>query len=62
MEHYDAIIYDKRSFCAFYVNQLKIKHSFINTLIVIDVLEVFPIEAICFVLNAALLFILNALL
>ena len=62
MEHYDAIIYDKRSFCAFYWNQLKIKHPFINTFIDIDVLEVFPIKAICFILNVALLFTLNALL
>jgi hypothetical protein len=62
MEHYDAIIYDKRSFCAFYWNQLKIKHPLINTFIDIDVLEVFPIKAICFVLNVALLFTLNALL
>ena len=62
MEHYDALIYDKRTFCKFYWNQLKEKQDFINTFIDIDVLEVFPIKAICFILNVALLFTLNALL
>ena len=62
MEHYDAMIYDKRSFCQIYWNQLKQKQSFINTFIDIDVLEVFPIKAICFILSVALLFTLNAML
>ena len=50
MEHYDALIYDKRTFCKFYWNQLKEKQDFINTFIDIDVLEVFPIKVICFIL------------
>ena len=62
MEHYDALVYDKRTFCNFYWNQLKEKQHFINTFIDTDVLEVFPIKAICFILNIALLFTLNALL
>jgi hypothetical protein len=62
MEHYDAMIYDSRSFCQIYWNQLKQKQSFINTFIDIDVLEVFPIKAICFILSVALLFTLNAML
>ena len=62
MELYDAIIYDHRPFCLFYWQQIKQKEAILNTFVDIDVLEPFPMKAICFFLNAALIFTLNGLL
>ena len=62
MDMFDAIAYDKRPFCTFYWQQLQEKQPIINTFINIDVLEPFTIKAICFFLNAALIFTINGLL
>ena len=62
MELYDAIIYDHRPFCLFYWQQIKQKEAILNTFVDINVLEPFPMKAICFFLNAALIFTLNGLL
>ena len=48
LDLYDAIIFDKRSFCTFYWRQLKEKQNIINTFFVYDVLEPYTIKIICF--------------
>ena len=61
LDLYDAIIFDKRSFCTFYWRQLKEKQNIINTFFVYDVLEPYTIKIICFFFGIAMYFTLNAL-
>ena len=61
LDMYDAVIFDKRTFCQIYWNQLKNKEGIINAFFDHDELELIPIKAICFFLSASLYFTLNAL-
>ena len=61
LDLYDAVIFDKRTFCQIYWNQLKNKEGIINAFFDHDELELIPIKAICFFLSASLYFTLNAL-
>ena len=61
LDLYDAVIFDKRTFCQIYWNQLRSKEGIINAFFDHDELELIPIKAICFFLSASLYFTLNAL-
>ena len=60
LDLYDAIIFDKRTFCQMYWKFLKDKQGIINAFFDFDPLEVLPIKAMSFFLSVILYFTLNA--
>ena len=61
MELYDALKYDKRSFCEFYWEQLKEKQDIIRTFFNKNPYELFPIKIMIFIFGIGMFFIFNGL-
>ena len=61
MEYDDAIKYDKRSFCEFYIDKLKQKQIIINTFCNKDKIRTISIKILLLLLNIDLYFVINGL-
>ena len=61
MEYDDAIKYDKRSFCEFYIDRLKQKQMILDTFYNKDDIRPLPIKIILLLLNIDLYFVINGL-
>ena len=61
MELYDALLFDKRSFCEFYWQQIQEKQNIIKTFFNRSPFESFPIKIMIFIFEIALFFALNGI-
>ena len=61
MEYDDAIKYDKRSFCEFYIDRLKQKQMILDTFYNKDDIRPLPIKILLLLLNIDLYFVINGL-
>ena len=61
MELYDALIYDKRTFCEFYLEQLKEKQDILRTFFNKNPYEIFYIKVMVFIFGIGMFFIFNGL-
>ena len=61
MELYDALLFDKRSFCEFYWQQIQEKQNIIRTFFNRSPFESFPIKIMIFIFEIALFFALNGI-
>ena len=61
MEYDDAIKYDKRTFCEFYIDRLKQKQMILDTFYNKDDIRPLPIKILLLLLNIDLYFVINGL-
>ena len=62
MDYDEALIYDKRTFCDLFCNELKSRQIIANTFWVKDKLKPFSIKLIVFIFNIACYFVINGFL
>jgi len=62
LDYDEALIYDKRTFCQLFCNELKERQIIANTFCVKDKLKPFSIKLIVFIFNIACYFVINGFL